>query len=88
MPAISDVTEAFGKRLRELRRRKGLGSSVLAKKAGLSLSYIGFIERGERNPTLETVAKLAAALEIDPGELLRELPKPSPHSRCSPDNDR
>ena len=56
--------------MRELRLEKGLAQDRLAAKAGLSASYVGFIERGDRNPTLETICKLAVALEVAPKELL------------------
>jgi len=51
--------------LRELRQAKGLAQDELAIKAGLNPSYVGFIERGERNPTLQTIWKLAQALRVD-----------------------
>jgi len=60
-----EIKKAFGKRLRELRQAKGLAQDQLAIKAGLNPSYVGFIERGERNPTLQTIWKLAQALRVD-----------------------
>lgn len=61
---------AFGKRLRQLRQAKGLAQDRLAVQAGLSASYVGFLERGERNPTLKTIGKLAKVLGVEPKELL------------------
>ncbi len=67
---MSAITRAFGKRMRQLRRERGLAQDRLAAQAGLSASYVGFIERGERNPTLETIYKLARVLGVAPKELL------------------
>lgn len=61
---MSDIKVRFGIRLRQLRQRKGWSQDQLARKAGLNSSYIGRIERAERNITLEVVEKLAEALDI------------------------
>ena len=66
---MSDIKKKFGHRLRELRKEKDLAQDKLAMKAGLNPSYVGFIERAQRNPTLETIQKLASALEVDIKEL-------------------
>jgi len=69
-PVTTDVRNKFGKRLRELRTAKGYSQEQLAEKATLHWTYIGGIERGERNPTLINVEKLARALDISLPELL------------------
>ena len=61
----------FGKRVRELRLKKLLSQEALADKANLHRTYIGMIERGEKNLTLLNIEKLAKALEIDITELFR-----------------
>ena len=66
---MSDIKKKFGHRLRELRKEKDLAQDKLAMKDGLNPSYVGFIERAQRNPTLETIQKLASALEVDIKEL-------------------
>jgi len=66
---MSEIKKKFGKRLRELREEKDLAQDKLAMKAGLNPSYVGFIERAQRNPTLETISKLASALDVDIEEL-------------------
>ncbi|HRN28467.1 MAG TPA: helix-turn-helix transcriptional regulator [Terrimesophilobacter sp.] len=55
----------FGRRLRELRRARGLSQEALAHAAGLDRSYVGGIERGERNVALNNIHRLARALEIE-----------------------
>ena len=56
----------FGRRLRFYRLEKGFTQEKLGMVSGLNLSYIGSIERGERNVSLMNMWKLAEALEIDP----------------------
>jgi transcriptional regulator with XRE-family HTH domain len=56
---------AFGDRVRELRKEKGLSQEELADKAGLHRTYIGMIERGEKNITLTNIEKIAKALDVD-----------------------
>lgn len=63
------VNTLFGKRVAELRRAKGLSQEVFADKCGIHRTYIGAVERGEKSPTLNTVAKIADALEITIKEL-------------------
>ena len=57
--------------LRALRRAKGLSQEGLANLSGLHYTYIGGIERGERNPSIDNVGRLAEALGLDAVDLLR-----------------
>ena len=57
--------------LREERERRGLSKYVIAKRSGLSQPMIGYVERGLRNPTLETVLRMADALDLDFAELVK-----------------
>ena len=66
---MSNPLIIFGNTVRELRRQKELSQEDLAELSGLHRTYIGGIERGERNVGLINVLHLAAALEILPGEL-------------------
>jgi transcriptional regulator with XRE-family HTH domain len=63
------IKKKFGRRLRELRKKKGLSQEALAFACGLDRTYIGGIERGERNPSLVNLHKIAEALEISVKEL-------------------
>jgi len=65
------LRKLFGKKLRSLRKNKGRGLSQeeLAEKAGIHPTYIGVIERGEQAPTLDTVEKIAKALNVEIKEL-------------------
>lgn len=61
--------KAFGARVRELRLTAGLSQEELAHRAELDRSYVGQVERGERNISLDNIYRLAATLEIEPGTL-------------------
>lgn len=70
--------ETFGKHLRYLRRsRVTYSQEEFARYVGLDRTYISGLERGKRNPTLETLVILARGLDIHPSELLKTLPKES-----------
>lgn len=60
----------FGSHLRDLRQAQGITQEALAERAGLHPTYIGGIERGERNLGLSNLLKLAAALGVRPSVLL------------------
>jgi transcriptional regulator with XRE-family HTH domain len=68
-----EVRGTFGARLRELRHLKGVSQEQLALQCGLDRSYVGQIERGERNLSLENIHKLANALKVQPSELLLDV---------------
>lgn len=59
----------FGDRVRELRKVKGLSQEDLSFKAELHRTYIGMIERAEKNITLTNIEKIAKALDVDIKEL-------------------
>ena len=65
-----DIQKAFGSRLRELRRWRGLTQEVLAAESDIDRSYIGQVERGERNIALINIHKIAKGLGVEPYELL------------------
>ena len=63
---------ALGKSIRQRWQAMGSSQEELTAKCGVHRTYLGAIERGERNGTLETLEGLAAALGVDPLELLSE----------------
>jgi transcriptional regulator with XRE-family HTH domain len=68
---MADIRVLFGQRLREIREQKGISQEKLAALAGLNRTYISKIERGERNVSLETAARLASVLEINMMDFFR-----------------
>jgi transcriptional regulator with XRE-family HTH domain len=60
----------LGRRIKALRLRRELTQEALGERAGLNYKYLGAIERGERNPSVRQVLKLAQALGVEPHELL------------------
>jgi len=60
----------FGKRVRDLRQGRGISQEELAAKANVHRTYIGMVERGEKNVTLLTMLRLADALEVTLQELI------------------
>lgn len=65
----------FGKAVRRTREQKGLSQEALADLSHLHRTYIGGIERGERNVGLLNLLRLSKALKILPGELLQDFDK-------------
>mgnify|MGYP000480569249 CR=1 FL=1 len=64
---------SFGQRVRELRKNKGLSQEAMAALASVDRSYMGHIERGEKNITLTKIYQISDALEIDVADL---FPRP------------
>ena len=65
--------QKFGKRLKALRLDHSLTQLELAELLDMSPNFIGMIERGERNTTVENVFKIARALNVKPSNLFEEL---------------
>jgi transcriptional regulator with XRE-family HTH domain len=67
-----DLHRRLGRNLRTLRKAKGLSQEAFADVLAIHRTYMGGLERGERNVTLKTVERIAAALEVDPVELFAD----------------
>ena len=68
-----ELLRRFGASVRDHRRRAGLSQEKLAALAGLDRTYVGGIERGERNVAVINIVRIAQALSVPPSELLRTL---------------
>lgn len=67
-----ELQRVFGRNLRQYRNARGLSQEAFADILGVHRTYMGGVERGERNLTLRSVERIAGTLEVDPVELLGE----------------
>lgn len=78
LASVSDVQARLGARVRDWRQQRGWTQEALGERAGLSYKFIGEIERGVGNPTIDSIDQIARAFSIDIGLLLhREAPEPA-----------
>jgi len=70
---VSDLSKRFGEKVRLMRTAKKISQDKLAVKSQIDRSYIGRIDRGEVNITMDKLYLLAAALECDPKDLLPNI---------------
>ena len=63
----------FGENLKAARQSKGLSQEALGHASGLHRTYVGAVERGERNLSLKAICQLAQALDVSPASLLAGL---------------
>ena len=68
-----ELLNKFGEKVREERLKRGLSQEELAGKAGVHRTYIGMIERGEKNITLTNINKVANALDLKIDQLLSNV---------------
>ncbi|MBU4434021.1 MAG: helix-turn-helix transcriptional regulator [Alphaproteobacteria bacterium] len=71
--AINPDLATLGRGIRRNRKDKNLSQEELAEAAGLHRNYIGFLERGERNPSVQAILEIARALSVKPGILFSEF---------------
>lgn len=69
--AEGELQRRFGRHLRAFREARGLSQEAFADVLGYHRTYVGGLERGERNLTLKAVERIASRLRLDPLELLR-----------------
>ncbi len=74
--ALNETTRVFGERVRQRRLELGLSQEAAAVRCGIHWTQLGKVERGQRSLRLETIVKIAAGLDVDPGKLVAGLPDP------------
>ena len=67
-----NIRHVFGENLRRYRQALGISQEDLAEKAGLHRTYIGSVERGERNVSIDNIARIAKGLRVTPSKLLED----------------
>jgi len=70
---VSDLVAKVGERIRRLRKERNLSQEQLAERSNLHTNYVGQVERGEKNLTLETLEKIVSGLGVSLEELFRFL---------------
>jgi transcriptional regulator with XRE-family HTH domain len=70
--AVPAISKRFGIAVRNRRVGAGITQECLAERAGLHATYVGMVERGVRNPTLDVAARIAGALKVDLPVLISE----------------
>lgn len=73
MPSANDILHRFGQRVRALRKARGFSQEGFAAECGLDRTYMGGVERGERNLALRNIEIIAKALQKSISELTRGL---------------
>ena len=68
--AVGDLQKVVGRNLRAYRMERGLSQEDFAEVVGVHRTYMGGLERGERNLTLQSLERLAEVLDVDPVDLL------------------
>lgn len=71
MDKRSNVSEKVGKRIAELRKESGLTQEQLAVKINMNRTYVGYLEKGDRSPSIETANKIARALGVKIDEIFK-----------------
>lgn len=75
------VLLSFGQAVRQARKAKGLSQEAFADRCGIDRSYMGGVERGERNIALVNIEKIVRALDMQPSQFFRALDEPAtPHT--------
>jgi transcriptional regulator with XRE-family HTH domain len=70
--AEGDLQRTVGRNLAAYRKHRGLSQEAFADLLGFHRTYVGGLERGERNLSLQSVERLAAAINVEPRQLLQE----------------
>lgn len=81
---MSNIAKVVGQRIRNYRTQKGLSQDKLAELSGFHPTYIGQLERGEKNATLESIEKITSALQISLSTLFERIDDVSDDSRNIP----
>lgn len=73
MESLSATHKKLGQKIYQLRKEKNMTQEDLAFKVGVDRSYMGFLERGEKNATVKVLAKISNTLKVSLSELFRSI---------------
>jgi transcriptional regulator with XRE-family HTH domain len=74
--SLEKSLKVLGERIRQARKAKGISQETLALESGTDRSYIGGVERGERNPSFKKLCLIAKTVGLDAGTICKNLPLP------------
>jgi DNA-binding XRE family transcriptional regulator len=77
----TELCERIIRLLREERKRQGLSKYAVEQRAGISQQMVGYVERGLRKPSLETILRMADGLGVDLSDIIKQARKASPKSK-------
>lgn len=81
---MSEITRIIGLRIRNYRTQKGISQDKLAELSGCHPTYIGQLERGEKNATIESISKISTALQIPLSTLFEKIDNVTSSDRSIP----
>lgn len=81
---MSDIAKTLGQRIRNYRVEKGLSQEKLAELSGCHHTYVGQIERGEKNATIESIEKISSALNVSLSTLFEKIGSGNDEARNIP----
>lgn len=70
---MGDIAKILGQRIRNYRTEKGLSQEKLAELSGCHHTYVGQLERGEKNATIESIEKIASALKVSLSSMFEKI---------------
>lgn len=68
---MAKISKKLGNNLKKIRLEKGMSQGDICRASGMDRGYISRVESGQKNPTISNLEKIAKALKISPGELLK-----------------
>ena len=80
---MSNISKILGQRIRNYRTAKGLSQEKLAELSGCHPTYIGQVERGEKNATIESIEKISAALNVSLSTLFEKIGASQENETCN-----
>lgn len=78
---MENLQQSLGKRIRQIRKERGLTQEDFARRIGIDYKHLGSIERGNENVTIQTIEKICRAIDITPSEIFVFSSMKRPHRK-------